>query len=176
MTPTATAPAESRGLSREETKKRTALSLAIDLLERGLQSRLEDLHIILIQICDAGLLESEALLEEFAQKLMAKGERLVDRAREKYPHCFGVARKVMERDAPDLTRQGDFFRQEQFWRSAGSASVIESEELICDLFRFYGEVERLLRFLDAKSEDICGLQRLPMPRFTPNRYESILPA
>ena len=176
MTATATAPAESRGLSREETKKQTAFSLATDLLERGLQSRLEDLHMILIQIYDAGLLESNALIEGFAQKLMTEGERLVDRAREKYPHCFGFARGVMERDAQDLTRQVDFFRQEQFWRSQGNISFLESEQLICGLFRFYGEVERLLRYLDAESTDICGLDRLPTPTFTPNRYESILPA
>jgi hypothetical protein len=176
MNAIATAPAESKGLSREEVKKQTAFSVANDLLERGLQSRIEDLHIILIQICDSGLLESNTSLEKFARHLSEKGERLVDRAREKYPRCFYVAREVMERDAPDLTRQVDFFRQEQFWRSEGRASLLESEELICALFSFYEEVAHFLRLLDGESGDICGLKRLPTPRFTPNRYESILPA
>ena len=176
MNAIATAPAESKGLSHEEVKKQTAFSLATDLLERGLQSRLEDLHIILIQICDSGLLESQTLLEQGARYLSEKGERLGDRAREKYPYCFGAARALIDRDAPDLMRQVDFFRQEQFWRSEGHASLLKSEELICDLFGFYGEVDLLLFQLDAESGDICGLKRLPTPRFTPNRYESILSA
>jgi len=111
MNAIATIPAESHRLSPEEIKQNTRLSLARDLLARALHSSSGDLHITLLQVLDAGLLDAQPLLVAELRQRADDAEKLTDRAREQFPFvCHGPARHLKKRPGCDLAGEVDLYR------------------------------------------------------------------
>ena len=70
MPTTATTPAhEPKVSTAEEQRRECAYSLACDLIERGLQSKFDDLYITLLQIMDSELIRKDDVFHDMLNKL-----------------------------------------------------------------------------------------------------------
>jgi hypothetical protein len=159
-----------RPLSRKQIKDQTSVSLVIDLLERGIQSPLNALHMMLLQIVDTGLLQSDDLLAGRVESLCNNCTDLVERARKVFPKSYCEARPLLNK-CSGLQQEVNLYRQEQFWLRSDRASLLASEELIRDLFGFYASVEEFMYLLASTDEDTVYGKMPSAPTFEPNPYE-----
>ena len=162
------------GLTPQQIRTATSISLTGDLLERGLQSRFCDLHILLLLIIDSGLLDSDKDLSKEMRRLADKAETLLMEVRTFYHESsFGGASYLLSRDGVGLLQEVAQYRQEQFWLKKKVESLVASETLIAALFSFYEEVDIFLREIDSLDEDTVHFRKHGAPKYTPNPYENV---
>jgi|GEM_PF-1846780 hypothetical protein len=163
------------GLTPEQVKRRvTSIIVLADYLERGLQFSLRDLKIMLTQMRDSGLFDLGEPLGSEVRRLCDGAEALVKRVKETYPESSqGGASHLIRRRGLGLLQEVDIYRQEQFWRKEGAASLAASEILIAQLFRFYSEIESLMRQVDSFGEAGVSIPRSGAPKPVPNPYEKV---
>lgn len=172
MTTTAPVMPVAQPLSREEIRRATNLSLAADLIERGLNGPLGDLHITLIQLADSSLLPENDTLRRPLERLCEKGEALTSQAGIIFPASrFGGAAKLRLSKCHDLPSEVDLYRQEQFWTRSALESLIQAENLIAEMFRFYAEAGSLMREIDDVQPNGSIIDRRRAPQYTANPYE-----
>ena len=159
----------------DQVKRRViSIIVLVDFLERGLQLSLRDLHITLIQIRDSGLFDLGEPWGTEVSRLCDGAEALVKRVKEAYPESSqGGASHLIRRSGVGLLQEVDIYRMEQFWLNEGTASLAASEILIAQLFRFYSEIESLMRQADSLSEAEVSIRRSGAPKPVPNPYEKV---
>jgi hypothetical protein len=164
------------GLPKEQIRNFTAISLVGDLLERGLKYPIDDLHQLLIQIADSGLLDSIEKLSNEIRELVVKADELQTRAWEFYPQSYrGGARHLIRRENVDLLQEVEICRQEHFWLNERKVSMADSEQLIGELFALYKDVEFFMRTVDSFGEAGECERKFSAPICPPNPYEDNVP-
>jgi hypothetical protein len=171
--PAPTSTPELKSIDEQEARKETAHGLAADLIERALQGEVSSLFITLLQIADSGLIDKQDVFRRGLDDLCRRGETLTSRLHKHYPaSSSGGARHLLEK-CKTLAEEVNLYRQEQFWLRDGPAALIESEQLISDIYSFYYDAEFLMRSIDQEQPDYRVESRYSVPQRTPNPYESI---
>ncbi len=181
-TPTLSKSSDSSGTSPESSenykqriRKTTSREIAADQLECALSSTFFDLHLALMYIEDAALVESVDLLHVRAVMLVRDGDKLDERIDRAYPCCHGGGASHLLRGRPfTLAQEVEFYRQEKFWRQEGHDPLIASEELIRDIYRFFRAAAEFLRSIDETNDHTRHERTLPTFRACPNPYEEII--
>jgi hypothetical protein len=168
-----TIPAAPAPLTDAEIKTETANALAADLLERALQGPVDSLPLTLIQIADSGLIGKEHDLKEHLERLCRLGEELTSLLSQFYPACTSGGGRFLIKKCQTLTEVVDLYRQEQFWMRSESSTLIQSEKLIGDVFKFYHDVHFLMLSIDKAQPGYRVVARCQAPQRTPNPYEAI---
>lgn len=170
---TETVTAEPQGLTREQIRRETAGHLAGELLERALQGTFFDVHMTLMQIVDAELIEPGNILAESAEHLVKRGYELDECLRKQFPQCLHGGAWHLHKRVTTLQDEVDLFRQEQFWLKKGAADLLAAERLIKDVFRYFRDAEDLLIQHDAEGK-MTIWRRKRVPEYTANPYENLL--
>jgi len=164
---------ESRPPTEEEQTREVKHATAADLIERGLQSRFGELFHVLLQIMDSDLIDKEDDFRRTVRRFYEEGDALSSRIFRLFPvsDCGGASH--LRKKCRTLTEEVDLFRQEHFWLRSGGESLVESEALIRDLYKYYADVEYLMREIDQDQPDYRVESRCLAPKRTPNPYEAI---
>ena len=110
-------------LTDAENRNRTAIHVACDLLSCGLSRPLVDLHIALIQVVDAWLLDSAPIYKAAAQERGDEADQLIELIQKVWQLSCGHARKI-HLGLSTMQETIDCFRQEQFWTKGDQRSLI----------------------------------------------------
>lgn len=167
------APVASKPPTPVEIRNETAAALAADLIERGLQSRFDDLYLTLLQIADAELIDKDSPSAGFLNRLCTAGEPLTDRLVNAFRATRTGGAFHLLKKCTSLAEEVDLYRQEQFWLGKTEATFLESEGAIRALYKFYSDAEFLLLQIDAAQPDYRVENRRKAPVRSPNPYETI---
>lgn len=131
---------------------------------------------VLFQVADSGLIGESHTHRGFLDRIIKQAGEIDRRLGKLYPlsDC-GAAAGTRRRLCTNLLEEVDFYRQEIFWTNRSPQRLIESEEMIRNLFRLYHMVEHLLASIEADYPESRNGCRYRVPARPDNRYEQIIP-